>query len=278
MSLSAEKTVDISSPQPNLHDRLTEPPIVGEWAKRFYREYVGITDEEELKKHLMEVRGLAWQVYSYYCVASFSFINSSLGESFGREFYDGVLQRLKRGDMLLDLACAFGYTARNLVYDGAPQENIISGDLRKGFWDLGYQLFRDQDKFHGEFREGDIFDPEYLKDLEGKIDIIHTTNFFHLFKLPEQKNLVRRLTELVSTKPGTIIFGHQVGDTEVYYSQSRLNPGTGLYRHTEESFRAMFKDNATGNWDINIWYTPRTWKVTETFRIRGKLTFVITRL
>ena len=173
---------ELLGPQVDINQWLAEQPTVGEWARKFYREYVGIADEEELKDHLIEVRALAWNVYKYRCVASFLFVNYNLGESYGREWYEDIIQRVKRGDKFVDLACAFGHTARNLVYDGAPQENVISGDLRQEFWELGYQLFRDREKFHGVFHQGDIFDSNYLQEYNGKIDIVHMSSFFHLFE------------------------------------------------------------------------------------------------
>ena len=180
---------ELLGPQVNVNEWLAEPPTVGEWARKFYREYVGIADEEELKEHLIEVRALAWKVYKYRCVASFLFVNYNLGESYGWEWYDGIIQRVKRGDKFVDLACAFGHSARNLVYDGAPQENVISGDLRQEFWELGYQLFRDREKFHAVFHQGDIFDSNYLQEYNGQIDILHTSSFFHLFEFEDQQKL-----------------------------------------------------------------------------------------
>lgn len=278
MQTTTRKPVDILAPNVHYSEWLAEAPTVGDWARKFYQEYVGIADEEELKMHLMEVRGLAWEVYKYRCVASFFFVNYNLRESYGWEWYDGILERIKRGDLIFDLACAFGHTARNLVYDGAPQGNVLSGDLRQGFWDLGYQLFRDRGKFHCKFHQGDVFDSQYMQEYDGKIDIVHTSSFFHLFELDAQQDLVRRLLKLVSTKPGTIIFGRSVGNTSRYVYKHPLRPGQCLYQHSEDSFRTMFEDVAGDDWNVKVWLNTRPENVAPNGGLQGRLHFIITKL
>jgi hypothetical protein len=191
---------------------------------------------------------------------------------------------------MLDLGCAFGHIARNLLYDGAPDGNIISADLRQEFWELGYQLFRDRETFHGQFHQGDIFDPQYLVQLDGRIDIVHTSSFFHLFDLPSQQRIVERLMKLVSSKPGTTIFGRQVGNIIPRHYQHPTRGGL-LYQHSEESFKAMFEDIAPGQWDVQVWFTEhkdfkadtnkdsRKEKTDEAIHGRvGRLRFIITKL
>ena len=278
MALDA-KIADILSARPNYSEWLAEPPIIGDWARKFYRDYVGIADEEELKRHLMEVREAAWKIYKYRCVASFFFVNYNLGEEYGWDWYKGLVERVKGGDTLLDLGCAFGHTARNLVYDGAPQENIISGDLRAAFCKVGYQLFRDKEKFHGRFYQGDIFDPNYLEEFNGKFNIIHASAFFHLFGLQHQTKIVERLLQIATIKSGTIIFGRQVGCTIPRYLQHPLRLGEGLYMHSEESFRQMWESVvAPGEWDIKLQLVPRTGVVADNGGAKGRLHFIITKL
>src|SRR5579864_6179079 len=107
-------------------DWMAEPPAVGDWAKEFYSQYVGIDDKDELVRHLMEIRSLAWEVYHYRCIASFFFVNYNLRETYGDDWYAGILNRLLHGEKFLDLGCGFGHTARNLVYDGVSDQNIFS--------------------------------------------------------------------------------------------------------------------------------------------------------
>lgn len=277
---SVEKiTVPADELPPHLapKDWMIDAPPLGDWAKRFYAEYVSITDEKELIDHLLEVRRRAWAVYQYRCIASFLFVNYNLREMYGAEWYQGILDRVNSGQKFLDLGCAFGQTGRDLVYDGAPQENIISGDLREEFWELGYDLYRDRHKFHAEFRQGDVFDPEYLADYDGQIDIVHVSSFFHLFDIPEQKAIIHRLMRLVSSKRGSIIFGRQMGNTIPWFRKHPFRRGQGLYQHSEESFKAMFESVAPGKWDVQAWLTKRDVPA-DNGGFRGRLRFIITRL
>jgi hypothetical protein len=278
MTQSQLRPVDILKPNINYDEWFAVAPIIEPWARKFYREYAGIADEEELKKHLMEVRELAWKVYKYRCVASFYFVNYNLGETYGEQWYGALIQRLKSGEKLLDLACAFGHAARNLVYDGAPEENVISGDLRQGFWDLGYQLYRDQDRFHGVFRQGDFFDPTYLREYNGKIDMIHNSAFFHLFDLGDQYKIVKRFLQLFTNKPGDVLFGRAAGNSRPCRMEHPERPGQVFYQHSEESFREMWTHAAGNEWDVKIQFKTREGYIAPNGGLHGRLIFIMTRV
>lgn len=97
--------------------------------------------------------------------------------------YPTILTRLKSGDALLDLGCCFGHIMRQIVFDGAPSENLTGTDLRPEFIELGYELFRDRAIFKSDFVTGDILDEddEGLASLNGRFDVVHAAAFFHLF-------------------------------------------------------------------------------------------------
>jgi hypothetical protein len=268
---------DIMSSRPNFDEWLAEPPPVSDWAKSFFAEYVGITDEKELIRHLMEVRDSAWKVYQYRCVASFHFINYNLEEAYGTEFYQRVLQRVKNDELFLDLGCAFGHVARNLVFAGVPQKNIISADLRQEFWDLGFQLYGDPDKFHGTFCKGDIFDPKYLEEYDGKVNIVHASAFFHLFDLEHQELLIRRLLRLVSKNPGTVIFGRQAGNTIPWHRKHPFR-NEQVYQHSGESFKKFLQDEAGEGWEAKTWFRARPEDVATNGGLHGRLIFMLTKL
>lgn len=77
------------------------------------------------------------------------------------------------------MACCFGQTIRQLVAGGAPAENIYGCDFQPEFIDLGYKLFKDQDKLKTKFLIADIFDPNSaLGSHKGQFDMIFAGMFF----------------------------------------------------------------------------------------------------
>jgi SAM-dependent methyltransferase len=93
--------------------------------------------------------------------------------------YQTIISRLQEGASLLDVGCFVGQDLRRLVFDGAPPENLYSVDI-VSHWEVGYDLFRDTDKFSAKFMETDIMNPnDDLKVLTGKIDIISVTHVLH---------------------------------------------------------------------------------------------------
>jgi len=68
------------SPQPHIWaDPARRPPLdaslynLQEDEQDFYTQQTGITDPEELRKHILNVQAQAYEVYSYPCIRRFGF-------------------------------------------------------------------------------------------------------------------------------------------------------------------------------------------------------------
>ncbi|WPH01800.1 Hypothetical protein R9X50_00465300 [Acrodontium crateriforme] len=203
--------------------------------------------ENEIISHVKAIRDKAWQVFKYPCVGSYFFLNQTIALS---PTYSHVLERVKAGDKLLDLGCCFGQDVRKFVFAGAPAQNITTTDLEQLFLDLGYDLFQDRDTLETRFIAADFFAPELPDGLnEGSFDVIHAASFFHLFSRAEQKYLFTRAVGLLKRKPGSIIFGRQLGSA----GKPRVDKIGDLksgesYKHNEASWKAMVQEvaEATG--------------------------------
>lgn len=101
--------------------------------------------------HLQRERG--WKIFPYGCIGRWTFLDCTITSS---PEYSNILERIRSGDVFLDAGCAFGYVLRQLASDGAPAANLMGTDLRQGFLDLGYELFKDRDTFEGKFLAGDL--------------------------------------------------------------------------------------------------------------------------
>ena len=183
----------------------------------------------------------------------FQFLDLSL---MSMDVYPEVLSRIKGGEKFLDLGCCLGQEIRQLVFDGAPSANTYGSDLWGGFFPVGYELFRDLDRLETTFVAADVFDDAspLVTELEGKLDVVYTGAFFHLFDLAEQETVARRVVQLLAPKKGSMVIGRQSG-SEVAGEFSRAGDKSGRkhFRHNAESWKELWErvGKATGSrWEV----------------------------
>jgi hypothetical protein len=188
-------------------------------------------------------------VFPYPCVGNWGFLNLSVLEG---PVYGEVAQRVKTGDLYLDIGCCMGQDIRILVHDGAIAENLYGSDLKKDFWEIGYDLFLDRSTLNTKFIEADVFDVESgLKELDGKLDIVHAASFFHLFDWDGQVKAAKRVVQLLKPKPGVLIFGRQGGNSQAGDIKHVIKDQTA-YWHNPESWARLWKqvgDETGSNWE-----------------------------
>ncbi|KAG1745219.1 hypothetical protein EDB19DRAFT_1874179, partial [Suillus lakei] len=86
-------------------------------ALEFFKQQTGITEEDDLKHHILAVQAKAFAVAPYLCIYSFGFTRQAiLTRNFGTPGYRSVLQLARncRSALLLDLGCCFGNDARKV--------------------------------------------------------------------------------------------------------------------------------------------------------------------
>lgn len=204
--------------------------------RQLLKTYSGIPAQEVLN-HVVKVRDEAFEIFPYPCIGQFRFLNPSFSE-LGEE-YDEVVKRLCQGEKLLDMACCFGQTIRQLVAGGAPSENIYGCDLESGFIDLGYRLFKDKDTLRSKFMVADIFDPcSELSSIKGQIDMVFAGSFFHLWGYEKQVEASKAVAALLRPTPGSMILGRQLG--AVTAVENTFSTAT-MYLHNYESLQRMWK-------------------------------------
>ncbi|KAF1944043.1 hypothetical protein EJ02DRAFT_342145 [Clathrospora elynae] len=192
---------------------------------------------DQVFDHVVKVRDNAWEVYPYPCIGQFQFLEPNFTEL---DEFDEVVERLRKGQKLLDMACCFGQTIRQLVNGGAPAENITGSDLQPDFIELGYKLFKDRDTLQSKFLVADIFDSSSaLADMRGSIDMVYAGSFFHLWGMKEQVSVSKAVAALLRPKPGSMILGRQIGAIE---ATEKVAPTGTMYRHNVESFKKMWKE------------------------------------
>lgn len=229
--------------------------IIPDNARQLLINYAGIPPEK-VDNHVDVIRERAFKIFPYPCIGMYRFLDLGLRQT---GVYDEVLERLKDGEQFLDLGCCFGQEIRQLIADGAPPENLHGSDLRQEFVGLGYELFPDRE------REGrkiswhlanvfDDADPAW-KDITGKISIIYTGAFFHLFDRDEQLAVAKRVVSLLKPEPGVLLLGRQVGnDNPGTFSASGYSGEKERFRHNVQSWTELWNEvgEATGSkWKVD---------------------------
>ncbi|KAG1745247.1 hypothetical protein EDB19DRAFT_1849291 [Suillus lakei] len=232
-------------------------------ALEFFKQQTGITEEDDLKHHILAVQAKAFAVAPYPCIYSFGFTRLRISR---HPKYQSVLQlgRDCRSALLLDLGCCFGNDARKAVADGWPISQVISTDVRQELWDLGHVLFRSTPtSFPSQFIAGDCLDPTFLSSesgptprsppdlssltslngLHGELTAIHASSIFHLFSAEQQASLVRAVASLLSPAPGSIIFGSHVGlPKQGTIREEVLGMTVEMYCYDPESWNKLWED------------------------------------
>ncbi|KAI5201649.1 hypothetical protein E4T39_05161 [Aureobasidium subglaciale] len=207
---------------------------------------------DEVVSHVLNIRDKAWEVFPYPCIGQFRFLDMPLG---GFHAYPEIVRRLKSGsERYLDLGCCFGQDIRRLVTDGVPDEALIGSDLHQGFLDLGYSLFKDEGRLKSEFIAADVFESESaLTPLEGKIDIIHASSFFHLFGYEGQKKIARRVVQLLKPQKDSLLVGRQVGNINAHEEESSASGSGNMFLQNVDSWKQMWSEigEETGTkWEV----------------------------
>jgi SAM-dependent methyltransferase len=217
-------------------DERPSPGQIPPSARHLLETYSGVPPAS-VEEHVVNLRNEAWKVFPYPCIGQFRFLEAGIDDCVE---YDEVVERLRKGQKLLDMACCFGQTIRQLVQDGAPSDSIYGCDLQPDFIELGYKLFKDRDKLHAKFLVADILDPSSrLQDLRGQVDMVYTGSFFHLWGLQQQKEVSRLVASLLRPQPGSMILGRQMGSVDAFEKTSAT--GT-MFRHNVDSFKKLWKE------------------------------------
>ncbi|KAL1798332.1 hypothetical protein ACET3X_002369 [Alternaria dauci] len=200
--------------------------------------------------HIKRVRDDAFTVFPYPCLGNWGFLNFSIGVN---PAYQEVLRRIKNGEQFLDLGCCMGQDIRKLVHDGAPSEHTYASDLKKNFWDIGYDMFLDRSTLQTRFVEADIFDADSeLKQMDGKMDMVNAASFFHLFDWNQQVEAAKRVVQLLRPVSGSLVVGRQGGKPEAGSFAHVMKEMTAFW-HNPESWAKMWKqvgDETGTDWKV----------------------------
>ena len=163
--------------------------------------------------------------------------------------YPEILRRVKSGATILDLGCCFGQDLRLLAAEGCSPCQMYASDIDSDLWDMGFDLFKDQDRMLAKFIQADILDSgSDLKELYGKVDIVIANQFLHLFNWQKQITALKRIVDL--SKIDTLVVGYQRAQVP---PQTVERPWGNMYLHDKDSMQKI--------WSIVESETGTTWEV-----------------
>jgi hypothetical protein len=237
--------------------------------RAFFKQQTGITDDDELKAHILRVQAQAFEVFPYPCIQLFLFVQFKM-RLFRSPYQDLIeMGKSRKRAIFLDIGSCMGTDARKLVADGYPLEQVVTSDLRKEYASLGHKLFNTtQETYSIAFVPGDVFDPNHLEitsplvtaqappedrpspdllsltslnPLHGRVFAIHASAIFHLFGEEKQLQLARALAGLLSPEPGSIICGVQRAAPEKKgFELSIVGEGHRMWFHSPESWTELW--------------------------------------
>ncbi|KAF2034620.1 hypothetical protein EK21DRAFT_55990 [Setomelanomma holmii] len=216
--------------------------------RQLLESYSGVP-HKDVRNHIYTIREKAWNIRPYPCTGIGAFLEPSIHK---QPSYSDIIARLQAGCKLLDIGCFMGQDLRRLVLDGAPQASLIGNDIMN-HWDLGYEFFKDKDKFDVPYIESDLLFPtDKLKRLHGQIDVISIVHVLHQWDWDTQVLACKELVKL--SKPGSLVVGFQ-GGTSDYAKRAQSNREAGqaeFVLHDAETFERM--------WNIVSDQTNTEWK------------------
>ncbi|KAJ3526531.1 hypothetical protein NM688_g8251 [Phlebia brevispora] len=104
---------------------------INEEESTFLKAQTGIADDEELKKHILQVQAKIYATFPYVCILYFGFAKLRISRL---PAYKELLRlgRERKGAVYLELACCVGNDLRKAIADGFPANQVIASDLHPG--------------------------------------------------------------------------------------------------------------------------------------------------
>lgn len=138
---------------------------------------------------------------------------------------------------------------RQLRLDGADLTNSLGVDVEESFIKMGHHLFRDGSNAL-RFDIADIFhtNEQIWESLQGKVDVVNISNFFHAFDWDRQVSAARQVARMLRPPSGnqnSLVVGCTVGSIwprEV----AIVSKEKASFCHNTESFQKLWNQVGQG--------------------------------
>ncbi|CAF9936426.1 hypothetical protein IMSHALPRED_010746 [Imshaugia aleurites] len=189
-SKAYRETKNVPWYRPNIDKKVTPE------TRKLLEQYSNIPPSQVLQ-HVHTIRDKLWAIRSYPCTGIGLWLDPMLPKS---PAYSTIIQKLQAGGTCLDIGCFIGQDLRRLVADGAPSDRLYAVDV-VSHWDVGYEMYRDRDRFSAHFIEADILYPTAeLRALMGTVDVLSITHVLHQWDWAGQVKAVEQLVSVGTTQ------------------------------------------------------------------------------
>ena len=199
----------------------------------------------------------------YPCIGHFTYLRLLEFDDADSEMQRAI-GRLKAPDSqenFLELGGFIFQTIRQLAFEGVDSARLYGTDLHAEFIELGYEQFRDRETLKATLVAGDILLPdeeyaacEMAHKFDGRMTIVHASNFFHLFSWKSQLLICERIVRFfrLSLSPETpaVLFGTHMGS---------LKPGEiemfSIFLHDKATFQSLWDEvgaNTGTRWEVSM--------------------------
>ena len=91
-----------------------------------------------------------------------------------------------------------------------------------------------------------------LTPLSGRLAAIHASSFFHLFSEEKQLDMAKRLASLLSSEPGSMIFGGHVGLPEKGHRDRKNSHQIFMFCHSPESWKDLWENQVFAPGQVKV--------------------------
>ncbi|KAI9689530.1 MAG: hypothetical protein M1822_010181 [Bathelium mastoideum] len=221
--------------------------------KEFFISVTGTDSQSILVQRIQEIRDRAWAIAPYPCFGQFRFLEDVLSAS---PFYNEIVYKVKAGASVLDLGSGLGQDLRRLLVaagrtwkisdtNGNQHIKTYAADVTSEFWDLGLELFGDEDHPPAKFLEVDAprvpnMGDNPLKAVKGQIDIYMLCQVLDLFDWERQSYLLQNVFR--TSVVGSVVVGHIPGTLLADTGEDALDGHVLRMLHSSETLHNLWRD------------------------------------
>lgn len=181
-------------------------------------------DLTKCRERVLEV----WQrsrnsgIHVYRCIAELMFLQTRVAR---HPSYAAAMNTLKKESTAkwLEVGCAYATDVRKVVVDGWPSEQIWCLDVTEAYFNLGLELFGDQETFNVNRAFGNILDETFFPSTPQHTtqDVLPRNAFavasvaavLHVLAREDSEALLKKIFNIL-LKSGGLLFGSCVGAEE----------------------------------------------------------------